>query len=410
MNNIITNEEEIKNSGDLDTNNNSQSYDQFLKDRTLLQILPSLYSGGVERGTVEIARAAVNAGMNSMVVSSGGKLVNQIESDGSKHITIDAESKNPLTIRSNSKELIEIIEEHNVDIVHARSRAPAWSAYKACQKTNAHFITTFHGLHSLKGIGKRKYNSVMTFGEKVITASQFISDHIQKEYDVPKEKILVIPRGVDMDYFDPDKVSDDRVNALKAKWGINDNRPVIFLPGRITRWKGQDFLLDSLSRLTEAPSYYCIIAGDSFRHPKYHMELTQKIIELNLGKFVKIVDSTDDMPAAYKLSNLVISASQKPEAFGRVAIEAQAMGKPVVVTNIGGSRETVINGTTGRRVDPNFTKEMSEGILKGLMLSDSQKQNIARVNRQHIFDNFSLEQMCSKTLGLYKSIINNEVI
>jgi len=404
MNNIITNEEEIKQSNDI----NSDS--KFLKGKTLLQILPSLYSGGVERGTVEIARAAVNAGMNSIVVSSGGKLVSQIENDGSKHITIDAESKNPFTIRSNSKELIEIIEEYNVDIVHARSRAPAWSAYKACQKTNAHFVTTFHGLHSLKGIGKRKYNSVMTFGEKVIAASQFISEHIQNEYDVPLEKISVIPRGVDMEYFDPENVSEDRIKALKSKWGITDNRPVIFLPGRITRWKGQDFLLDSLSRLTEAPSYHCIIAGDSFRHPKFHTELTQKILELNLGKFVKIVDSTDDMPAAYKLSNLVISASQKPEAFGRIAIEAQAMGKPVVVTNIGGSKETVIDGTTGRRVDPNFTKEMSEGILKGLMLSENQKHNIAITNRQHILDNFSLDQMCSKTLDLYKSILNNNAI
>lgn len=380
-----------------------------LRGKTVLQILPSLYSGGVERGTVDIAKATVDAGMNSIVVSSGGKLVEQIKNDGSKHIMLEADSKNPITIRQNANELIDIIDEYSVDIVHARSRAPAWSAYKAIQKISKekdiHFITTFHGIYSLKGFGKKKYNSVMTKGEKIIAVSNFVSEHIQKEYDVSPNDIVVIPRGVDMEYFDSDNVSDERVNILKNKWNIIEDRPIIFMPGRITRWKGQDYLLNALGRLSEVPSYYCIIAGDSFKHPKYHSELITKIINMNLGKFVKIVDPTDDMPAAYKMSNLVISASQRPEAFGRIAVEAQAMGKPVVVTNIGGSKETVINGTTGRRVDPTFTKEMSDGITKGLYLYGTQKEKIARTNRQHIIDNFSLEQMCTKTLDVYKNIL-----
>ncbi len=377
-----------------------------MAQKVLLQVIPELYAGGVERGTIDIAKAAVDAGYVSLVASSGGRLVPQLAACGATHIELPLGSRMPWAIKRNAGLLKNLIEEHKVDIVHARSRAPAWSAFKASRKTGAHFVTTFHGLHSTKGLGKKYYNSVMGKGERVIAVSNYVSEHIQKTYGTDPQKIRVIHRGVDMDYFDPQKVTQERMDVLCEKWRIENDRPIIFLPGRITRWKGQDFLLRSLSRLREVPSYYCIMAGDCSKHPRYYNELMQQVMRMGLEKNVRIVDAVEDMPAAYMLSSVVVSASQRPEAFGRVAVEAQAMGKPVVVTAIGGSKETVINGKTGRWVDPTFTQMMAEGVQKGLLLSGSHATNIAATNRQHIQENFSLQQMCNKTLAVYEEILS----
>ncbi len=377
-----------------------------MTQKVLLQVIPELYAGGVERGTIDIAKAAVDAGYVSLVASSGGRLVSQLAACGATHIELPLGGRMPWTIKRNAGLLKSLIEEHKVDIVHARSRAPAWSALKASRKTGAHFVTTFHGLHSTKGLGKKYYNSVMGKGERVIAVSNYVSEHIQKTYGIDPQKIRVIHRGVDMDYFDPQKVTQERMDVLCEKWRIENDRPIIFLPGRITRWKGQDFLLRSLSRLREVPSYYCIMAGDCSKHPRYYNELMQQVMRMGLEKNVRIVDAVEDMPAAYMLSSVVVSASQRPEAFGRVAVEAQAMGKPVVVTAIGGSKETVINGKTGRWVDPTFTQMMAEGVQKGLLLSGAHATNIAATNRQHIQENFSLQQMCNKTLAVYEEILS----
>lgn len=378
------------------------------KQPVLLQVLPALNTGGVERGAIDIAKAAAKAGFLSLIASSGGKLENQIKNiEGIKHITLPLNSKNPIRIFRNIAELQAIIEAYNVDIVHARSRAPAWSAYFAAKKTKRHFITTFHGIYSLNFPFKKLYNSVMTRGEKVIAITKFVANHIKENYRTPEDKIEIIYRGVDMEYFNPSRVDDERVRKLKERWRLTENWPVVFMPGRITRWKGQDFLLRALARLDIGAEYYCVMAGNSHGHGKYLKEIMNLVAVSGLQKNVRIVDAVDDIPAAYKLSDVVVSASLRPEAFGRVVAEAQAMGKPVVATDIGGSKETIIHGETGRLVDNRLTMEMAEGIRRGISLNAEKRAELAEKTRKHIAENFSLDLMCDKTIGLYKRIIDN---
>ena len=371
----------------------------------LLQVLPALRSGGVERGTVEIARAAVEDGFTSLVASSGGGMVKQLEQAGARHFLLPLATKHPLHILRNSKRLEALIHEHHVDIVHARSRAPAWSAYLASKKTGCHFVTTFHGLYSQKFPLKKLYNSVMVRGEKVIAISKFIAEHIKKEYHIPENRIEVIYRGVDMDYFDPANVLAEQVETLRTQWRLTEDWPIILMPGRITRWKGQDFLLRSLTRLDNQP-FYCVIVGSSEGHAKYHSELLHKIVQYRLEKNVRLVEPVDDMPAAYMLADVVVSASVRPEAFGRVIVEAQAMGKPVIATNFGGAKETVIHKETGRLVDVVTTEEMAEGLGKGISLSSERKQEMAKKNRQHVAEHFSLDSMRQNTLKLYRELLH----
>lgn len=390
------------------TINNNPQGDQTEKQKkkpVLLQVLPSLSSGGVERGTVEIAKAARNAGFESFVASSGGEMVKQLEEDGIKHLQLPLASKNPITIFKNVDAIRRIIYENKVDIVHARSRAPAWSAYFACKPMNCRFVTTFHGFYSTSFPFKKLYNSVMTKGEMVVAISQFISEHMKKVYKTPEDKIRVIYRGVDMEYFNPETVDEERVRKLKDKWSLTENWPIILMPGRITRWKGQDFLLRALSRLKNM-EFYCVLLGDTSKHKRYYEELLKEISLYKMEKNVMIVGSTDDMPAAYKMADVVVSASQEPEAFGRVAVEAQAMGKPVVATNLGGSKETVIHGETGRLVEILTTDEMATGIKKGIKVDKMARERIAEKARNHIKSNFSLETMAGKTLEVYRELLD----
>jgi len=384
--------------------NTAQSNQSPDKKPVLLQVLPALISGGVERGTVEIARAAAQAGFESLVASAGGPMVRQIEQAGAKHFELPLDSKNPLTIYGNISLLRDIIYRNKVDIVHARSRAPAWSAYYAAKSMNCHFVTTFHGFYSNGFPFKKSYNSIMTKGERVIAISNFIAEHIKSQYKIPDDKIRVVHRGVDMDYFDPEKVDEERVKKLREKWRLTEDWPVIFLPGRITRWKGQEFFIRALSRVDNM-SFYCVMAGDSSGHRKYFQELMKSISLYRMEKNIRLVPAEDDMPAAYKLAHVVVSASQRPEAFGRVVVEAQAMGRPVVATAIGGSKETIIHGDTGRLVDMITTEEMAQGVKKGISISNEQRERIAVKNRQHIAENFSLDVMCRKTIEVYHELL-----
>lgn len=382
--------------------------DVTTKQPVLLQVLPALETGGVERGTVEIAKAAAQAGFRSLVASSGGRMERQLANAGAEHILLPLKSKNPLQIKSNAKLLVHAIEDYGVDIVHARSRAPAWSAYRATQKTGAHFVTTFHGYYSTKGPGKKHYNSVMTKGDRVVAISRFVAEHMKKTYHVPEEKITIIHRGVDMEYFDPARVEEERVAALREKWRLMEPWPVILMPGRMSRWKGQDFLLKAASRINER-QFYCVLVGDMYSHPKYVKDLRNQMITMQLEKHVRLEDTIDDMPAAYKLANVVVSASRKPEAFGRIAVEAQAMGKPVVATDIGGSKETIIHGETGRLVDSQFSSEMAEGLEKGILLGGMDQENLSQTIRAHVAQNFSMQSMCDKTLALYRELLGTNM-
>lgn len=370
----------------------------------LLQVLPALHSGGVERGTVEIARAAVKAGFESLVASNGGYMAAEISRSGAEHFTLPLKSKNPFTMWQNSKRLEEIIRREKVDIVHARSRAPAWSAWLAAKRTGCHFITTFHGLYSTQNRLKRKYNAVMTKGEKVIAISNFIKEHLQETYGVEEERIEVIHRGVDFQHFTCQNMNPERKIKFTKVCSLPDDLPIIMLPGRITRWKGQKFLLESLKLLPHR-NFFCIFVGSDAGHPRYLRELKATIRDLGLEENCRLVGNMLDMPALYMLSSIVISASVKPEAFGRVAVEAMAMGRPLIATDIGASRETVIDGETGWLVAPGDTVAMARKIDEILAMSNEELQVIGQKAMEHVRQNFSSEQMYEKTIDLYRGIL-----
>ena len=375
----------------------------------ILQVLPELRSGGVERGTVEVAKAIVDAGMEALVVSAGGKMVQEVEAVGAKHIYLPLQSKNPLTIYRNIGRLEKVINQYGVQIVHARSRAPAWSAFYAAQHAGCHFMTTFHGTYNFKGSLKHRYNSVMASGERVIAVSDFIRNHIIKNYDCSENHIRLVHRGADLTSFDPDKVSAERIEKLKDQLGVAAGAPVISLPGRITRWKGQGVLVDAVAKLRQhIESFQCLLVGDYGKHAAFRNELEKKIKDYGLENMVKVTGPVKDMPALYMLSDVVVSASTEPEAFGRVAAEAQAMGRLVVASDHGGSKETVIPGKTGWLVKPSDADALTDALKAALLLEPQEKEMMSHRAREHIQQQFSVAKMCDKTLAVYRELLPSE--
>ncbi len=370
---------------------------------SIMQVLPTLRVGGVERGAIDIAIAAKKAGYNSIVVSSGGDLVRHLESAGVTHVKLPVHSKNPLRIYTNIQALTSLIRLYDINIVHARSRAPAWSAYYAAKRVGVHFLTTFHGTYDSSTSLKRKYNQVMVRGEKVIAISDFISSHVQEIYGVDSKRIVTVPRGVDFDKFSRQNVTQPRLMQLLQQWQFPAELPLILTPARLTRWKGQDVLLKALAKLPHR-NFYCILLGDDGGKPWYVRELHDLVTSLDLIGHVKIVRHTFDMPAAYMLSSLVVVASQRPEAFGRVAVEAQAMEVPVVATNHGGAKETIQHGKTGFLAAPGDVDSLSEAIGKALELTEKEKEKMVNAAQAYVRKNYSLEQMAEKTLTVYKQL------
>ena len=372
---------------------------------TILQVLPALGgSGGVERGTVEIAGCISKRGWRSLVASNGGERVYQLQRAGAEHFELPLHSKNPLTIYANIGRLEKLIREQNVDIVHVRSRAPAWSAYFACQRTGAAFITTFHGTYGAKGGLKRAYNAVMAKGERVIAISSFIAGHLKQLYGAEGGKIRVIHRGVDIDTFDQAKVSAERVVQLAQQWRLEDGYPVVMLPGRLTRWKGQAIFIEAVAELART-DIRCVLVGSDQGRSGYRKELERLIDRNGLNSVVRIVDHCDDMPAAYMLSDVVVSASTDPEAFGRIVIEAQALGRPVVAPDHGGARETIISGKTGWLVPPGDKAALAAVLREVLGMSDDERQAFAERAVEMVRQNFSKEAMCAKTLAVYDEVL-----
>lgn len=375
------------------------------KKITILQVLPALgASGGVERGTVEIAGCITKRGWRALVASNGGERVYQLQRAGAEHFQLPLHSKNILTMFANIGRLERLIREHNVDVVHARSRAPAWSAYFACKRTGAAFITTFHGTYGAKGGMKRAYNAVMAKGERVIAISGFIAGHLKQLYGAAGDKIRIIHRGVDLDSFDQDKVSAERVVKLAQQWRLEDGYPVVMLPGRLTRWKGQGVLIEAIAELGR-DDIRCVLVGSDQGRTGYRKELERLIARHDLNSVVRLVDHCEDMPAAYMLSDVVVSASTDPEAFGRIVTEAQALGRPVVAPNHGGARETVIPGKTGWLVKPGDKTELAEALAKALGLSDAERQRMAERAVENVTVNFSKAAMCTKTIEVYEEVL-----
>jgi glycosyltransferase involved in cell wall biosynthesis len=368
----------------------------------VLQIVPRLVIGGVERGTVDMAAALTAAGWRAIVASEGGPMVREIERAGGVHVELPLASKNPLVMRANIGRLVELIERQTVDIVHARSRAPAWSAVSAAQRTGAHFITTFHNVYGGEGWLKRRYNGVMAEGERVIAISHFVAEHAARVYGVAPQRLRVIHRGVDVGRFDPDRVTAERVVYLARQWQLPDGAPVVMLPGRLTRWKGHIVLMEAIARL-KRPDIQCLIVGSGGE--KYRQELVDAALRLGLAGSCRIIEDCRDMPAAYQLADIVVSASTEPEGFGRVIVEAQAMGRPVIATDHGGARESVIDGETGWLVPPGDAASLSDAIA--MLLHRSQNQRVAHGARaiDHVRAHFTTAHMTERTLDVYSEVL-----
>lgn len=372
----------------------------------VLQVLPALVTGGVERGTVDMAAAIAEAGWTSLVASAGGPMVRELERVGARHIQMPLESRSPFAIRRNAGYIARVIREFGVDIVHARSRAPAWSAHRACARTGCHFVTTFHGTYNPGPFGiKKRYNAIMTRGERVIAISHFISEHMQRLYHVDPDKIRVIHRGVDLDRFDPGRVSAERLIQLARQWRLPDGAPVIMLPGRLTRWKGQSVLIEALALLGRR-DIRCLLVGADQGRTKYRGELEKLISRRGLGDVVHIVDQCNDMPAAYKLTDVAISASTDPEAFGRVIVEAMAMGRPVIGSNHGGAAETIVDGETGWLVPPGDPEALAQMLDWVLGLAAPQRQWVADTAMRYVRAHFTKDLMCRETLAVYGEVLD----
>lgn len=374
------------------------------RSATVLQVLPALNTGGVERSTVEVAEAVVEANGRAIVVSSGGTMVYELTRVGAEHVEMPTHSKNPFVMYKNIDRLVEIIKNYRVDVVHVRSRAPAWSAYFAARRTGKPLVITFHGTYSVGNFLKRRYNAIMTSGDKIIANSRFIAGHMRQIYGVPVNKIRVIHRGVDLQKFSPKAVSAERVVALANEWRLDDGYPVIMLPGRLTRWKGQTVFIDAIKELGRR-DVRCLLVGDAQGRNEYRKELENLVERNNLGEIVRIVDHCDDMPAAYMLTDIVVSASTDPEAFGRVVIEAQSLGRPVIATAHGGAQETVIENVTGWLVPPGDPKALAETIQKALDLSAEDRATLSEKGISNIHNNFSKDAMCTKTLEVYNEVL-----
>ncbi len=385
------------------------------KKPTVMQILPALESGGVERGAVDIAKALQKNGFEPIVVSAGGVLTYQLRESNITHIQLPVSSKNPLTIFRNINKIAKIIQERAVDIVHVRSRAPMLSAYFACKKTGAKLVSTIHGTYSLNFLGwkvfslKKIYNSMMLKADQIIVVSDFIRDYIIQNYHNEKEpvaveKITVIQRGADLNYFDPKKVSENRIIDLISKWRMPEDKKIILMPARFTAWKGHEFLLSALTKVKN--DFFCIMLGSDHGHKAFRERIEQKIIEENLAGKVKILGLCKDMPAAYAVSHLVVCPSIRPEAFGRVAIEAQASEKIIIATKIGGSLETIIDGKTGFLVDVGDVDGLAALIDRVLSMSKKESDIIGSEARKHIEMNFSNDKMCEETIKIYRKILS----
>lgn len=369
----------------------------------VLQVLPALNTGGVERGTVDVAEAVVQAGGKALVASEGGRLVHELQRVGAEHLELPLASKNPLVILRNIGRLRHVIRAHEVDIVHARSRAPAWSALFACRGTDARFVTTFHGTYNRAAPLKPLYNSVMTRGVRVIAISHFIADHMVDHYKLERRRIRVVHRGVDLNLFDPRQVPAARVISLASQWRLPEDVRVIMLPGRLTRWKGHRLLIEALSRF-DTERTRCLIVGRE-QGSAYRRELERLVARLGLESVVQFVGDCMDMPAAYMLADVVVSASTDPEAFGRVMVEAQAMGKPVVAAAHGASGELLLADETGWLFEPDNAESLAAALDRAMGLPPQARDVLAQRAMANVRANFSKEQMCAKTLEVYGEIL-----
>jgi len=353
--------------------------------KVCLQVLPELDVSGVSRGTLDLSEAIVSSGRKAIVASNGGVFVNDLNRIGVEHYKLSLDSKFPLFIIKNAIFLAKIIRKESVSIVHARSRAPAWSAYLAAKWMKKPFVTTFHGTYSLGPLGIKKiYNQIMTKGDAVIAISRFIHDHILTEYNLRNNNVFYVPRGVDLNIFNSNNVSAERIIQMSKEWRLSENiGPMIMLPGRLTSWKGQVLFLEALKGLLGMDrlpnNLRCLLVGPSDKNRSYRSRLDEKIKKLGLNHIVQIIDDCKDIASAYMLSDVVVSASLRPEAFGRIVAEAQAMGRPVVAPNHGAAPEIIKEGVTGWLFKPGNAMSLAGALDKAISIGSDEREELSDI-------------------------------
>ena len=378
----------------------------------VLQVIPKLGYGGAETGCYDIAHYLAEKECGSYIVTSGGELLKFVNKEKVKIFRLPVNSKNPILIILNTLILSLFIIFFKINIVHARSRAPAWSCYLACILTRTVFVTTFHGTYNFKNKLKKFYNSIMLRAELTIAGSNFIFSHINQNYQkylkLKKQKLMVIFRGINLEFFNEKNTSEKKMNALVESWKIDKKKFIILLPGRLTKWKGQELFIESLSLLLEEhkkENFQAIILGSNQGREVYSKKLSLLVERHRLKKKIIFIESCKEMPVAYALSDLVVSSSIEPETFGRVAVEAQAMHKPIIASNIGGSRETVLNGKTGLLYNYNDQKELAKGINKFMEMNKKSLSLMGEQGRKNVEKKFNVDQMCQSTFTEYKKLL-----
>ncbi|MEM1040802.1 MAG: glycosyltransferase family 4 protein [Pseudomonadota bacterium] len=370
-------------------------------------------TGGAEKTALDIGRALVEAGHRSIVTSAGGRMVDQLIAEGSEHIALPLHNRDPISLWRNSRAIGALIRKHSIDLIHARSRAPAWSCLWAARRTNTPFVTTYHGAYNQRSWLKAFYNSAMARSDVVIANSHWTGRLVAERNPFAAQRIVPIARGTDFSDFDPNAISQERLAALRTGWGIDDHRPVILNLARLTHWKGQSVLIDAAAQvISQGTDCQFILAGDEQGRTAYRQHLLAQIKRLGLQSSVQLVGHCDDPAAAMKLADIAVVASVEAEAFGRAAVEASALETPVIVTKIGAVVETVLDvpdvaaaKRTGWKIPPNDSAALANALLEALALNPDALSNVGRNGRAYVMQEFSLQQMIDKTLNVYQSLI-----
>ena len=377
----------------------------------VLQVIPKLGYGGAETGCYDIAHYLSENDCGSFLITSSGELLKFVKKDKVKVFRLPVHSKNPILIIFNALVMVLYIIYFKINIIHARSRAPAWSCFLACFLTNRTFVTTFHGTYNFKSSVKKFYNSIMLRAKLTIAGSNFIFSHISENYNEylnKKKKLRVIFRGINVDYYNSKNISILKQEKLKEEWNLFSNKFTILLPGRLTYWKGQEKFIESLNILIEdynITNFQAIILGSDQGRKVYTKKLINLVERYNLNKKIKFIKHCKEMPLAYSLADVVVSASIEPEAFGRVSVEAQSMSKPIIASNIGGSKETIINKKTGFLYQYDDPRELAKSLNTVIQLSPDEIKSIGNEGRKNIVKKFDVETMCQSNLKEYRRLI-----
>ena len=378
----------------------------------VLQVIPKLGYGGAETGCFDIAHYLFENNCSSFLITNGGPLTKFINKKKVKYIRLPVNSKNPIIMLLNTILISVIIIFYNIDIIHARSRAPAWSCFFASKITRKKFVTTFHGTYNFKSKIKKFYNSVMLRSDLVIAGSNFIFSHIKenyKEYLNNSKKFLVIFRGINIDYFDASTTFTEDEDKLFKSWNLEVEKKTILLPGRITEWKGHEMFIEAMNKINIQlghKSFKAVILGSDQGRDLYKKKLIRLVEQYRMNDQIKFVDHCENMPLAYKISDLIVSTSIEPEAFGRIAVEAQSMEKPIIASNLGGSKETIVNNKTGILFDAGDSDDLSKKIIEFFNFDKSTIEQMGKEGRKNVSAKFNVEKMCFSTYSEYKKLIN----